>query len=153
MSTASLERTLDELARLPQTAMTDAAKAVERIAREVSASVGPVHLGKRKRSVRLRVISRGVKGSARAAETTVYGVPTGPWVWVTSGTASHVIPKQRARKSRKTRYMKGDGYAHPIGRPVTHHGAHGKGAWRKVVQRAERDVPQAFIDAARKVMR
>jgi hypothetical protein len=155
VSTGSLERTLKELQRLPSVGMKDATKAVERIAREVSSSVGPVTLGKKGRRVKLRAITRGVKGSARSAEATVYGVPTGPWVWVTSGTGRHVIPKKSVRQAanRQVRFIKGDRYAHPYGKQVVHPGASGKGAWRKVVLRAERDVHEAFVDAARKAMR
>jgi hypothetical protein len=138
VSTGSLERTLKELQRLPSVGMKDATKAVERIAREVSSSVGPVTLGKKGRRVKLRAITRGVKGSARSAEATVY-----------------VIPKKSVRQAanRKVRFIKGDRYAHPYGKQVVHPGASGKGAWRKVVLRAERDVHEAFVDAARKAMR
>lgn len=154
MSVAQLERTLDEIARLPQTAMVEATKAVERIAREVSATVGPVALGRKGRRTKLRAITR-IKGRGTAsAEATVYGVPTGPWVWVTSGTGAHTIaPRSRGRgKARTTRYLKGDRYEHPIGRPVQHPGATGKGAWRRVVQRAETEVPKVFLEQARAVM-
>jgi hypothetical protein len=154
VSTAALERTLDEIARLPQTAMVDAAKAVERIAREVGSTIGPVALGRKGRRVRLSAVTRIRKRGTSDAEATVWGRPTGPWVWVTSGTRPHTIPKARSRgKQRGTRYLKGDSYQHPYGLPVQHPGASGRGAWRTVVRRAEVEVPKVFLDAARRAMR
>jgi hypothetical protein len=150
VSTAKLERTLIEIAKLPQAAMEDACKQVEKIARDVGSSVGPIHF--RKRSGKLTAITR-IKGRGKTtAEATVYGVPTGPWVWVTSGTSGHTIPRQRSRGNRKVRYLKGVKYGHPYGKPVHHPGASGKGAWKRVVTRAEVEVPKAFVDAARRVM-
>lgn len=151
MSTASLQSQLDQIARLPRTAMIDAAKAVEKIAREIGGSVGPVSLGKKGRRVKLTAVSR-IKGSGDSAEATVWGRPTGPWVWVTSGTGAHTIPKARRGKSRSTRYLKGDRYEHPYGQPVRHPGASGKGAWKRVEQRAEVEVPKVFLEKARAVM-
>lgn len=153
MSTASLARTLDALADLPRTGMLDATKAVERLARDVGASVGPVSLGKRGRRTKLTAVTR-IRGTGNEIQATVWGRPTGPWVWVTSGTKPHTIPKAgRGRgKARTTRYLKGDGYSHPIGIAVHHPGASGKGAWRRVVQRAQIEAPKAFEDAARKVI-
>ena len=152
---ASLQTQLEAVARLPRDGMVEAARAVERIGREIGASVGPVSLGRKGRRVKLRAVAIGLKASSDSAEVNVYGVPTGPWVWVTSGTRPHTIPKTAARargKGRKTRYLKGDRYAHPYGQPVHHPGASGKGAWRRVVARAETEVPQVFLDAARRVM-
>jgi hypothetical protein len=154
VSAASLARTLDAVAALPRTGTLDATKVVERIAREVGASVGPVALGKKGRRTKLSAVSR-IRGSGNAIEATVWGKPTGPWVWVTSGTKPHTIPKARGRgrgKARTTRYLKGAGYEHPIGVPVHHPGAGGKGAWRRVEQRARIEVPKAFLDAARRVI-
>lgn len=153
MSTASLERTLTDLARLPQTGTRAAAKEVERIAREVSSTIGPVSLGRKGRRTRLRAITRHIAGTTGSASLIVFGVPTGPWVWVTSGTGAHTIPKTRTRgKQRTTRYLKGDKYSHPYGKPVTHPGASGKGAWRRVQQRAAQRVPEVIRDEVRKVI-
>ena len=153
MSTASLERTFKDVARLPRNATLAGAKAVEKVARDVAAGVGPVTLGRKGRRVKLRAITRK-KGSFNDPTAIVYGVPTGPWVWVTAGTGGHVIPKARRRgKARTTRYLKAPGYAHPYGKPVHHPGATGKGAWRRVVSRAGREVHNAALDEARKVIR
>ena len=102
--------------------------------------------------MQLTAVSR-FKGSGATVEATVWGRPTGPWVWVTSGTTPHTIAPRKSRgKARSTRYLKGDKYSHPIGRPVQHPGASGKGAWRRVVKRANAKVPEVYLDAVRKVI-
>lgn len=154
MSTAGLQRTLDQIARIPAEAIGDACKAVEKIARDVGGSVGPVRFGNG-RSSRLTAVSR-VKGRGTTeAAATVWGRPTGPWVWATSGTGGHTIPKAGRRgrgKARGTRYLKGDRYEHPYGKPVHHPGSGGRGAWRRVRSRAETEVPKVYADAVRKVI-
>jgi hypothetical protein len=152
MSVASLERQLDAVARLPQTAIVDAAKAVERIARDVGATAGGVT--RRGRTTKLKAITRIKNRGSNDAEATVYGVPTGPWVWANTGTRGHTIaPRRRGRGRRATTgFLKGAGYPHPYGKPVRHPGTGGKGAWRKVVAQAETEVPKVFLAAARKVM-
>lgn len=153
MSTAKLQSSLASLARLPQTGTRAAAKEVEKIAREVSGTIGPVTLGRKGRRVKLRAITRHVRGTTGSASLIVYGVPTGPWVWVTSGTGSHVIPKKKiGGKARTTRYIKGDRYAHPYGKQVIHPGATGKGAWTRVVRRAEQRAPEVMRDEVRKAV-
>jgi hypothetical protein len=153
VSTASLERQLTALARLPERGTLEGAKTVAKIAREVGSQVGPVSLGKRGRRAKLTAVYRVKRKGLRDAEVTVWGRPTGPWVWVTSGTGGHVIPKQRGGKARTTRYLKGDRYSHPYGKAVHHPGATGRGAWKRVVLRSQRDVVKVFEDQARAVMR
>jgi hypothetical protein len=149
VSTAQLERTLVELADLPRTAMVTATRAVERIARDVGAQVGPLRLGRRR--VRLRAVSK-IKGSGATVTATVYGTPTGGWVMATTGTRPHTIAPKGRRGSR-TRFLKAARYPHPIGRPVRHPGSRGRRAWDRVVERAETEVPKIFLAEARKVMR
>jgi hypothetical protein len=111
-------------------------------------------MGRRKRPVRLTAVAR-YRGSGNNVRARVWGRPTGPWVWVTAGTGAHVIPKDRRGrgKQRTTRYLKAPGYAHPIGRPVVHPGATGKGAWLRVRRQARRDIPKAYVMAVRKAIR
>lgn len=149
MSTAQLERTLVELAELPRTAMVAATRAVEGIAREVGAQAGPMRLGRRR--VRLRAVSK-IRGGGADVTATVYGTPTGAWVMATSGTRAHVIAP-KGRRGKRARFLKGAGYAHPIGRAVRHPGSRGRRAWNRVVERAEAEVPKIFLEQARKVMR
>lgn len=152
MSLESLTRRLNALAKVPETATRQATRAAERIARAKGDEIGPVHLGKRKRTVRLRAVSR-FRGRGNHVQARVWGLPTGPWVWVTAGTGTHVIPKARRGKARTTRYLKAAGYEHPYGKPLIHPGAHGKGAWLKVKRRCAMQVPKVYAEAVHKAVR
>jgi hypothetical protein len=154
VSLAQLSRRLNNLAKVPETATRTATRHAEKLAKAEGDAVGPVHLGKRKRTVRLRAVSR-FKGGGNHVTARVWGLPTGPWVWVTAGTQPHVIPKARRGrgKQRSTRYLKGAGYEHPIGRPITHSGATGKGAWLRVKRNAARQVPRVYAQAVAKAVR
>jgi hypothetical protein len=152
VSLANLTRRLNALAKVPETATKAATRGVERIARAKGDEIGPVHLGRKKRTVRLRAVSR-FRGGGNHVQARVWGLPTGPWVWVTAGTGAHVIPKARRGKARTTRYLKAAGYAHPIGRPITHPGARGKGAWRQVQRQAAREIPLLYAQAVAKAVR
>jgi hypothetical protein len=147
-------RRLQALAKVPEQAARTAARAVEKAAKAEGAAVGPVHMGKRKRTVRLNAVSR-FSGRGNQVTARVWGRPTGPWVWVTAGTATHTIPKPRRGrgKQRTTRYLKAAGYAHPIGRPIIHPGATGKGAWTRVRRQARTQAPAAYALAVRKAVR
>lgn len=138
MSVAELRRTLSRLAEIPESALTAACKAVEQIAAQEG---GTVVLGRKQRRVKLKAITR-IKGSGNKVTATVWGVPTGPWVWRNTGASGHNIPKRKPT-AKKPRPMHGDGYAHPIQRMQVHHpGSSGDHAWRTVVKRAERVVPE-----------
>ena len=121
----------------------DAAKKVERAAKDVGAAIGPVTLGRKGRRVKLTAVSR-FKGSGDHVQATVWGRPTGPWVWVTA-------TKRRRGKARTTSYLKGPAYAHPYGLAVQHPGASGKGAWRRVVRTAEPAVVDTFREAVARI--
>lgn len=152
MSLAGLASRLDRLAKAPVDGTRAAARAVVNTAKREGEAAGPVHLGKRRRAVRLGAVAR-FRGSGAV---TVWGRPTGPWVWVTAGTQPHTIPKAkrgRRGKARTTRYLKSPAYPHPIGRPVLHPGAAGRGAWLRVRRQARRDVPAAYAAAVRKAIR
>lgn len=152
MSLAGLASRLDRLAKAPQDGTRAAARAVVQSAKREGEAAGPVHLGKRKRPVRLTAVAR-FRGSGAV---TVWGRPTGPWVWVTAGTHPHTIPKAkrgRGGKARTTRYLKSPAYPHPIGRPVIHPGGTGRGAWLRVRRAARHDVPAAYVKAVRKAVR
>ena len=153
MSAARVKQTLLDLADVPKDGTKLAAKEVERIAREVGQQVGPVALGRKGRRTRLTAVARRFGSQANGANVVVYGKPTGPWVWVTAGTGAHTIAPRGGRgKQRTTRYLKGASYKHPYGRPVQHPGASGRGAWRRVVARAEVDVPEVFLKAVKKAV-
>lgn len=150
MSADSLKRRLDRLQRIPETTTREAADAVIAIARDVGSRYGPLTMGKRGRRVALGAVTR-VRGRGANMQATVWGKPTGPWVWVTTGAAGHTIPRSR-RRSRKPRYLSAPGYEHPIGRPVQHPGRSGRGAWNQVQAEARGKVPEVFRDAVRAVL-
>ena len=155
MSLAGLTTRLNRLAEVPRKGTRDAARAVERVAKAEGQRVGPVHMGRRKRAVRLTAVSR-IKGSGNRVSANVWGRPTGPWVWVTAGTQAHMIAPRRGRgrgKARTTRYLKAPGYAHPYAGAVLHPGATGKGAWTRVRRKARRVAPVAYLAAVRKAVR
>jgi hypothetical protein len=137
VSVAELRRTLALLNEVPEQALTAACKAIETVAAQEG---GTVVLGRKRRRVKLKAITR-IKGSGNSITATVWGVPTGPWVWKNTGTAGHSIPKRKPTPKRP-RPMHGDGYAHPVSNKQIHHpGSSGHGAWRTVVSRAEKIVP------------
>lgn len=140
MSLAQLRTTLARLAEIPKPAVTAASKAVEEIAR---AEGGSVVLGRKKRRVKLRAITR-IKPSGDSITASVYGVPTGPWVFKSYGASPHAIPR-RPPTPRRPRPMKGDGYEHPVSNKQLHHpGSSGDGGWRRVRERAAVEVPRVI---------
>lgn len=151
MSAAGLRRRVDRLQRIPETTTRDAAAAVIKIARDVGARYGPLTMGRRGRRVPLGATTR-VRGAGQNMQATVWGKPTGPWVWVTTGAAGHQIPRTSRRRGGKPRYLSAPGYAHPIGRPVQHPGRSGRGAWTQVQAQARAKVPDVYRDAVRAVL-
>lgn len=148
MTAAALAKRLDRIALVPDTGIRAAADAVIKIA---EAEGGTITLGKKRRRVRLSAVAR-VKGKGNNVSVTVWGKPTGPWVWKTTGARGHVIPK-RPPTAKKPRPMLAHGYTHPIQSKQIHHpGSHGHGAWRKVVTRAERVIPELFRDEVHKAV-
>lgn len=150
MSAAGLRRRVNRLQRIPETTTRNAAAAVIKIARDVGTRFGPLTMGKRQRRVPLGATTR-VRGRGQNMQATVWGKPTGPWVWVTTGTSSHVVPRRPGRRG-KPRYLHGPGYAHPISRQVTAGGRGGRGAWKVVELEARVKVPEVFRDAVRAVL-
>lgn len=130
--------------------MVTASELVENIARQEGGRFA-MHLGKKRRRVRLTAMTR-IKRSSDSASATVWGVPTGPWVWVDSGAGAHLIPKRKPT-AKNPRPMHGQGYAHPVQRKQLHHpGTGGRGAWRAVKERARREVPKIFQEEVHKAV-
>lgn len=128
-----LRRTAGDLREIPRSAAIAAAKAVKAIAKEEAARVsggdGKLNAGTR-RGVPLKARDEiTVKG--RTTFVRVYGVGGG-WVWVNTGTRPHEI---RRRKKGPMRKM-----------TVHHPGTRGAGAWRRVVKRAKKIVPEIYAD-------
>lgn len=148
MTAAALAKRLDRLALVPDAGIRAAANAVIKIAEQEG---GTITLGKKRRRVKLSAVAR-VKGKGNNVAVTVWGRPTGPWVWKTSGTTGHSIPKRKPTE-RKPRPMHGAGYEHPIQRTQLHHpGSRGHGAWTTVEKRAGRVVPELFHDEVKKAL-
>ena len=152
MSAAGLRKRLTALNRLPSEGTRAAAKKVETLAREVGQAVGPVALGKHGRRVQLTAVSR-FKGSGNHVEATVWGRPTGPWVWVTAGTVEPSNPQTRGRREGAHHPLPERPGLHPSDRPPGDApGRVGRGAWRRVTKRAESAVPDVYADAIRKLI-
>ncbi len=138
MSVAELRRTLALINEVPESALIAACKVIETVAAQEG---GSVVLGRKKRRVKLKAITR-IKSTPNSTTATVWGVPTGPWVWKTTGTKAHQIPK-RPPTLKRPRPMHGQGYPHPISNKQIHHpGSGGKHAWDRVFARAEKIVPE-----------
>lgn len=139
-TSAQLRRTFDNLANVPAEAIAEAADFVESSARRHG---GTVTLGKanRRRTYRLRAITKQ-RRSGDVLTATVYGTPTGPWVWKNTGTRGHGIPRY-GNMARIGGYLAG-GLDHPVRIPVSHPGTGGRGAWRRVRAEAEQAVPDIF---------
>ena len=86
-----------------------------------------------------------VTGGATAT-LTLTGTPAGPWVWITDGTAPHLVGVKRRPGRGGRRVVMLAGADHPVMAPVAHPGARGRGAWRQV-ERAARKVAPAAVAA------
>lgn len=136
-----------DLRGLPKSALITAAQAVEKIAEEEGRP--PFRL--RGKTVKLTANSE-VTVNGDVTRCRVQGVPVGLWVIRDSGARPHLIPK-RGRK-RKSGYLAG-GLRHPVKSPpvVLHHpGSAGKGSWKKVINRAQKIVPQILEEEVHKVV-
>jgi len=141
VTVAQLRKALDDLSNVPESAIVDASKLVEQFAKD---NGRPITI--RGRRYPLTAVTKYTRREQRAVDATVFGTPTGFWVWQTSGTrGDYQIPK---RASSRPRYLFASGFDHPVRAPIRRHrGITGRGAWRKVRARAEQEVPQVFIDA------
>lgn len=153
MTVADLRRTLAKLSEVPEPALKAACKAVETIAAQEG---GSVVLGRKQRRVKLKAITR-IKDHGDEIKATVWGTPTGPWVWKNTGRdGGYNIPKRKPTK-RSPRTMHADGYPHPVnvnGQRIQFKGGRTSGshAWDKVVKRAERVVPEIIGKAVHEVV-
>jgi len=149
VSAATFEKRLSRLNAIPDAAIRASARAVIKIAEQEG---GSVTLGKKRRRVRLSAVARVKPTGPDSVEVTVWGKPTGVWVWKTTGTKAHDIPKRKPT-AKKPRPMHGEGYDHPVQRTqVRHGGTTGHGAWLKVEERAARVIPEIFDEEIKKVM-
>jgi hypothetical protein len=147
---AQLRRALDDLANVPPVAVKQAAKVVEDFA---GTQGRPITIrGKR---YPLRAVTKETKQGRDIVQATVFGTPTGFWVWENTGTRGgyQIAPKPGTRNGRP-RVLAGKTWGHPVSTPVTRHrGISGRGAWRRVDRYARQHVPQVFIDAVADITR
>jgi len=148
-----LKLVLDNLADVPESAIVDAAELVEAIAKQNGGSVTINRKGRHRR-YNLFAVTEYRRDNERAVGATVFGTPTGFWVWKTSGTrGGYSIPKRKPRQG-SSRYMYGAGYAHPVRGQIKRKGrVGGRRAWDKVRARAEREVPQVFVQAVHDIVK
>lgn len=136
---AQLRRALDDLAAVPESAIVDAAKRVERIAEQTGR---PITINRKRYP--LGAVTKYTRRERRAVSATVFGTPTGFWVWQNTGTRGgyKIAPKRKTAMPTKGKWK------HPVSVPVVRkHGIAGRGRWRSVDTRARREVPQIFVDA------
>lgn len=92
-----------------------------------------------KRPAKLRAVDKRMPG--KGADVVVWriqGVPVGPWVWQTTGTAAHDTRRRKRGKKAKLR--------------VHHPGTGGRGRWDRVAARAEPIVKAVFTEYVGKVL-
>ena len=151
-ASANLQALAQQLHELPHSAMVIAAKKAKAIAEDEGRRAGsPLSGGKR--SIKLSAFTE-ISTSASLTTCTMQGYPVGPWVWRTTGTKGHSIPRQRKGAGAKARYLHARRYAHPVKTPpsIHHPGGSGAGAWFRVIKRCTDEVPEVFVTELHKVV-
>jgi hypothetical protein len=142
-ATAQLRRVLDDLADVPPIAIKQAALVVE----DFAATQGrPITINKKRYP--LKAVTKYDKRGADILQATVFGSPTGFWVWQNTGTRGGypIAPKRRRAMPTKGKWK------HPVsGKVIRKHGIGGRGAWRRVDRYARANVPQVFVDAVQDI--
>jgi hypothetical protein len=140
---AQLRRVLDDLADVPPIAVKQAALVVE----DFAASQGrPITI--RKKRYPLTAVTKYDKRGGDILQATVFGTPTGFWVWQNTGTRGGYEIRPRHKRAMPTKGK----WKHPVSGPVTRkHGIGGRGAWRRVDRYARANVPQVFVDAVQDI--
>jgi hypothetical protein len=146
VSVAELRRTFANLAEIPATAIAEATALVEQIAADTGR---PVRI--KGKTYQLTATTR-IQRQGDGMTATVYGKPTGFWVWQNTGTKPHAIAPAKGTRKHRARVIVPNG-GHPQSVPVRHPGASGRGRWREVQQRARREVPQIFRDTVDDIVR
>lgn len=162
-ASVSLHRLADALGEVPDAVVIAAARAVKDVARREGGSVRLWSRRRRRaRTVRLRAVDNVRRTGPAQVTARVQGLPVGPWVWANTGTDAHLVGAGATKASRRTtaqrarrdvRILSGPRFAHPVRGPVVHPGARGRGAWRRVVARTERIVPDVAGDELARALR
>ena len=124
-----------DLRDIPFKAMLPTVKAIKAVA----AGEGITMSLNGKRPAKLRAVDRRMPGKGDDVVVwRIQGVPVGPWVWQTTGTAAHDTRRRKRGPKRKLL--------------VHHPGGSGHGRWARVAARAEPIVKAVFTDAVRDVI-
>jgi len=131
-----LHRIATDVGKIPDAGLIAAAKLVKKVADdEARAATGDGTMnGKHRRPIKLRARDKSIRPVEHGRAILITGVPAGPWVWMTSGTAAHTIRRRKRGPMRKM--------------TVRHPGTRGRGAWLKVIARSEELVPRIFQELA-----
>ena len=149
MTAASLRHTLDDLARVPEATILEATTAVEDYAKRVGGRITIHRRKKGPRSYPLFAVTKFESDHGKTIRATVFGAPTGFWVWKTTGTRSHDIPA----RGRGQRFLFWSDLGHPIGFWVRHPGSPGRGRWKQVTRFANTEVPRILSEAVHDFVR
>jgi len=136
-----LHRIAADVAKIPDAGLIAAARLVKRVADDAARHVtgDGTMAGKHRRPIKLRARDKSIRPIDHGRAILITGVPAGPWVWVTSGTAPHTIRRRKRGPMRKM---------------VVHHpGTRGRGAWVAVIERSEQLVPVVFVQLAGEAVR
>lgn len=161
---AKLHRLAAELGDLPATGMVALARAGKRVVEEQARASGVATMriagrargarqtgpARPRRTVRLRARDRITSGQ-HATTLRIQAVPVGPWVWVTSGTAPHLVGQ--TNRGRRPQWVRGAGYDHGVRGPVLHPGARGRRVWTSAAERVTKVAPLVFRDELHELVR
>lgn len=129
-----LRQVAADVAKIPDAGLFAAAKLVKRVADDAARATvsGGDMSGKHRRPIKLRARDKSIRPIDHGRAILITGVPAGPWVWVTSGTAPHTIRRRKRGPMRKM--------------TVHHPGTRGRDAWTIVIDRSTELVPLIFRD-------
>jgi hypothetical protein len=136
-----LHRIATDVRKIPDAGLIATAKLVKRVADEEArtATGDGVMNGKHRRPIKLRARDKSIRPIDHGRAILITGVPAGPWVWITSGTASHTIRRRKRGPMRKM--------------TVHHPGTRGRDAWTTVIKRSTDLVPRIFTDLVHAAVR
>lgn len=147
MPTANLDHAIRELPSLAARVTKEAGKLVKKIAVEEGKRATGNGRMSGMRGARVRASARNWREGRHVARCSVTGVPKGAWAILTTGAEGHYI-------KARTDYMGGPNLRHPLEVAVWHPGVRSpRRAWRRVVERANHDVPELAERIVREAMR
>jgi hypothetical protein len=133
-ASVDLHRIAIEVGRIPDAGLYAAAKLVKKLGDEQARRVGAPLAGHHRRAIKMRTRDKNIRPIQDGKAILITGVPAGPWVWMTSGTAPHTTRRRKRGPMKKI--------------TVHHPGMRGRNAWTIVTDRAAELVPRIFEDLA-----